>query len=88
MASATAEGIREVAEAIRTDGGMEAVQLRVAEQYVDAVRQSAQKSEHRWSCRRIVSDVAGMIAAAMKVFGSVPTTIPTRAAVPPPPPRG
>src|SRR5258705_11825158 len=34
VASATAQGIREVATAIRTDGGMEAVQLRVAEQYV------------------------------------------------------
>src|SRR6186713_3685520 len=33
VASATAEGIRRVADAIRTDGGMEAVQLRVAEQY-------------------------------------------------------
>jgi hypothetical protein len=29
-----------------------------------------------------------MIAAAMKVFGSVPTTVPTRSQVPPPPPRG
>src|SRR6186713_1793851 len=33
VATATAEGIRRVADAIRTDGGMEAVQLRVAEQY-------------------------------------------------------
>src|SRR3954464_9460725 len=34
VASATAEGIRQVAEAVRQPGGMEAVQLRVAEQYV------------------------------------------------------
>jgi regulator of protease activity HflC (stomatin/prohibitin superfamily) len=87
VASATAEGIRKVAEAIRTDGGMEAVQLRVAEQYVEQFGQLA-KSTTSVIVPASVSDVAGMIAAAMKVFGSVPTTTPTRAAVPPPPPRG
>ena len=87
VASATAEGIRRVAEAIRTDGGMEAVQLRVAEQYVEQFGQLA-KSTTSVIVPASVSDVAGMIAAAMKVFGSVPTTTPTRAAVPPPPPRG
>src|SRR5215475_2727252 len=35
IASATAEGIRTVADAIRAPGGYEAVQLRVAEQYVN-----------------------------------------------------
>src|SRR5512140_3057636 len=35
IASATAEGIRKVAEAIRSEGGVEAVQLRVAEKYVE-----------------------------------------------------
>src|SRR6478609_6053689 len=35
VASATAEGIRQVADAIRQPGGMEAVQLRVAEQYIN-----------------------------------------------------
>src|SRR4029079_2685740 len=34
VATATAQGLREVASAIQTDGGREAVQLRVAEQYV------------------------------------------------------
>ena len=34
IASATAEGIRRVAEAIEAPGGFQAVQLRVAEQYV------------------------------------------------------
>ena len=33
--SATAEGIRKVAEAIQVPGGFEAVQLRVAEQYIE-----------------------------------------------------
>src|SRR3954451_15216123 len=34
VATATAEGIRRVAESIKVDGGQEAVQLRVAEQYI------------------------------------------------------
>ena len=86
VAAATAEGIRRVAEAIRTDGGMEAVQLRVAEQYVEQFGNLA-KSTTAVIVPASVSDVAGMIAAAMKVFGSVPTTTPTRSTVPPPPPR-
>ena len=84
IASATSEGIRRVAEAIRTDGGMEAVQLRVAEQYVEQFGHLA-KSTTSVIVPASVSDVAGMIAAAMKVFGSVPTTTPQRAGVPPPP---
>jgi regulator of protease activity HflC (stomatin/prohibitin superfamily) len=84
VASATAEGIRRVADAIRTDGGMEAVQLRVAEQYVEQFGHLA-KSTTSVIVPASVSDVAGMIAAAMKVFGSVPTTSPQRASVPPPP---
>src|SRR5688500_14616787 len=84
VAAATAEGIRRVAEAIRTDGGMEAVQLRVAEQYVEQFGQLA-KNTTSVIVPASVSDVAGMIAAAMKVFGSVPTAVPSRAQVPPPP---
>jgi regulator of protease activity HflC (stomatin/prohibitin superfamily) len=34
VATATAEGLRRVADAMRTEGGLEAVQLRVAEQYI------------------------------------------------------
>src|ERR687891_1544298 len=69
VASATAEGIRAVAAAIRTDGGMEAVQLRVAEQYVAQFGNLAQKT-NTVVVPANVSDVAGMIAVAMKVFGA------------------
>src|SRR5256886_14484006 len=69
VAAATAEGIRQAASAIRTDGGMEAVQLRVAEQYVSQFGQIAQKT-NTVVVPANVSDVAGMIAAAMKVFGA------------------
>jgi regulator of protease activity HflC (stomatin/prohibitin superfamily) len=67
VASATAQGIREVAAAIGAPGGIEAVQLRVAEQYVAQFGQIAQKS-NTVVVPANVSDVAGMVAAAMKVF--------------------
>jgi regulator of protease activity HflC (stomatin/prohibitin superfamily) len=69
IATATAEGVRRVAEAIRTDGGIEAVQLRVAEQYVTQFGNLA-KATNSVIVPANVSDVAGMIAAAMKVFDS------------------
>jgi regulator of protease activity HflC (stomatin/prohibitin superfamily) len=72
VAGATAEGIRRVAEAIRTDGGIEAVQLRVAEQYVQQFGNLARET-NALIVPATVSDVAGMIAAAMKVYGSVPS---------------
>ena len=67
VAAATAEGLRQVASAIRTDGGIEAVQLRVAEQYVTQFGNLA-KHTNTVVVPANVSDVAGMIAAAMKVF--------------------
>ena len=79
VASATAQGIREVADAIRTDGGVEAVQLRVAEQYVTQFGHIASKT-NTVVVPANVSDVSGMIATAMKVFGAV-------TASPSPPPR-
>jgi len=84
VATATAEGIRRVAEAIKTDGGMEAVQLRVAEQYVEQFGNLA-KTTNSVIVPATVSDLAGMVAAAMKVFGSTPVpAAPARAPSPPP----
>ena len=51
VATATAEGIRRVADAIKLPGGYEAVQLRVAEQYVAQFGNLAQGDATRWSCR-------------------------------------
>ena len=83
VATATAEGIRRVAEAIRAEGGMEAVQLRVAEQYVEQFGNLA-KSTNSVIVPATVSDLAGMVAAAMKVFGSTPVPVaPARAPSPP-----
>jgi regulator of protease activity HflC (stomatin/prohibitin superfamily) len=81
VATATAEGLRRVADAIRTDGGMEAVQLRVAEQYVAQFGNLA-KHTNAVVVPATVTDVAGMIATAMKVFGSMDGS-PPRTAIPP-----
>ena len=81
VASATAEGIRRVAETIRLDGGYEAVQLRVAEQYVEKFGQLAQKST-TLVVPASVSDVAGMITMAMQVLNKRPAGSPPPA--PPP----
>ena len=67
VASATADGIRKVAEAIKIDGGFEAVQLRVAEQYVTQFGKIAQGSTNLVLPAN-VSDVGAMVALAMSVF--------------------
>jgi regulator of protease activity HflC (stomatin/prohibitin superfamily) len=67
VATATAEGIKRVAEVIRQPGGTEATQLRVAQQYVEQFGNLAQKS-NTLVIPANVTDIAGMIATAMKVF--------------------
>ena len=79
VASATAQGLREVADAIRVEGGIEAVQLRVAEQYVAQFGHIASRT-NTVVVPANLTDVAGMIATAMKVFNTPPST-------PPPAPR-
>ena len=69
VATATAQGIREVADAIRSEGGRDAVQLRVAEQYVAQFGNLA-RTANAVIVPATVSDVAGMIATAMRVYDS------------------
>ena len=73
VATATAEGIRRVAEAIKLPGGYEAVQLRVAEQYIDQFGELAKKS-NTLVLPANVADVGSMIALAMKAVGREPTS--------------
>jgi regulator of protease activity HflC (stomatin/prohibitin superfamily) len=68
VATATAEGIRRVAEAIKLPGGFEAVQLRVAEQYIGEFGELA-KSSNTLVLPANVADVGSMIALAMKAVG-------------------
>jgi len=84
VATATAEGIRRVAESIKMDGGYEAVQLRVAEQYIGQFGELAKKST-TLVLPANVADVGSMIALAMTAIksegmapGVAPPTRPAR----------
>jgi regulator of protease activity HflC (stomatin/prohibitin superfamily) len=67
VATATAEGIRKVAESIQAPGGYEAVQLRVAEQYIPEFGKLAKES-NTLVLPLTASDVASMVALATSVI--------------------
>jgi len=67
VATATAEGLRQVATAVSTNGGHQAMQLRVAEDYVRQFGNLA-KTANTLVVPANLSDVASMIALATKVF--------------------
>ena len=67
IAEATAEGLRKVAETIQVPGGHEAVQLRVAEQYITKFGELA-KANNTLILPATVSDVGSMIALAMSAI--------------------
>jgi regulator of protease activity HflC (stomatin/prohibitin superfamily) len=67
IAQATAEGLRKVADTIRIPGGQEAVQLRVAGQYIAKFGELA-KTNNTLVLPASVSDVGSMIALAMNVI--------------------
>jgi regulator of protease activity HflC (stomatin/prohibitin superfamily) len=73
IATATAEGIRRVAEAIQAPGGFQAVQLRVAEQYVSQFGNIA-KAGNTLILPTNLSDAGSFVAAAMSIIkGGVQT---------------
>jgi regulator of protease activity HflC (stomatin/prohibitin superfamily) len=78
VATATAEGIRRVANAMQDPGGAQAVQLRVAEQYITQFGQLAKES-NTLVIPANAADVASMIGVAMRVMNT------TKSPVPPPP---
>jgi len=67
VAAATAEGIRQVAESITQPGGFEAVQLRVAEQFVTEFGKLA-KEGNTLIVPANLTDVASMLGLAMNVI--------------------
>ena len=67
VAAATAEGIRSVAAAIEGPGGFQAVQLRVAEQYVEKLGMLAQQN-NTMILPANMADVSSIIATAMSVI--------------------
>jgi regulator of protease activity HflC (stomatin/prohibitin superfamily) len=80
VAQATAEGLRLVADSVSQHGGMEAMQLRVAEQWVKEFGHLA-KAGNTLVVPANLSDVASMIALAMKMIGKEGLPPPAR---PPP----
>jgi regulator of protease activity HflC (stomatin/prohibitin superfamily) len=69
VATATAEGIRQVASAIQAPGGYEAVQLRVAEQYIGQFGNLA-KEANTLVVPANLTDIASMLALAMNTIKS------------------
>jgi regulator of protease activity HflC (stomatin/prohibitin superfamily) len=70
-AEATAKAIRQIAESIGTPGGMQAVNLRVAEEYIAQFGNLA-KTTNTLILPANVADVAGLIATAMSVVKTAP----------------
>lgn len=70
IATATAEGIRKIAESINLPGGKEAVQLQVAQDYIKEFGKLAQ-TNNTMIVPNNVSDVSAMIATATKIFDNV-----------------
>jgi regulator of protease activity HflC (stomatin/prohibitin superfamily) len=69
IAEASAEALRKTAGAIREPGGSDAVNLKVAEQYVNAFSQLA-KTNNSIIVPANLSDISGLIAGAMQVVRS------------------
>jgi regulator of protease activity HflC (stomatin/prohibitin superfamily) len=67
VAIATANGIKQIADAIKTPGGYEAMQLRLAEEYIKQFGQLA-KSGNSMIIPANLSDVSSIIAMATNVF--------------------
>jgi regulator of protease activity HflC (stomatin/prohibitin superfamily) len=77
IAQATAEGLRKVADAVQTPGGQQAVQLRVAEQYIAQFGELA-KTNNTLILPASVSDVGSMIAVAMNAVRQTTPSAPAK----------
>jgi regulator of protease activity HflC (stomatin/prohibitin superfamily) len=78
VAEATANGIREIAAAINEKGGVNAVNLRIAEQYLNEFGKLA-KTNNSIIIPSDLSDIAGMIKAAASVIKGETEVIDTAA---------
>ena len=67
VAEATAEGLRKVAEALLAEGGDKALQLRIAENYLERFGALA-KAGNTLILPANMADMASMISAATKIF--------------------
>jgi regulator of protease activity HflC (stomatin/prohibitin superfamily) len=69
LADASAAALRQVGDAIRSPGGMDAVNLRVAEEYVDAFGKLA-KTNNSIIVPANLGEMSGLIASAMTIVKS------------------
>jgi regulator of protease activity HflC (stomatin/prohibitin superfamily) len=91
VAEATARGIAKVAMAIEREGGRDAVNLRVADQYINAFKKLA-KTNNTMIVPANLTDITGMVAAASKVLHTTGGSLmdgdePPAPKEPPAPPR-
>jgi regulator of protease activity HflC (stomatin/prohibitin superfamily) len=85
VATASAEGLRRVADALRNEGGSEAMQLKIAEQYLESFGNLA-RTGNTFVVPANLSDVGSMIALATGMLrdkkGPGPVTPPIRPDIP------
>ena len=67
VAEANADAIRKIAEAVRSEGGSEAVNLKVAEQYVAAFSNLAKES-NTLIMPANVADIGSLVSAGLKII--------------------
>ena len=75
VAVATAKGIREIALSINEEGGMNAVNLRIAEQYLTEFGKLA-KTNNSMIVPADLSDIAGVISSVTSVINKTKTELP------------
>jgi regulator of protease activity HflC (stomatin/prohibitin superfamily) len=80
IAEANAKAIRQVAEAINEPGGLNAVNLKIAEQYVNAFAGLA-RANNTLIVPANLADLAGLVTAATTVFKANESRTPAGAAV-------
>ena len=71
MAKASAEAIREIAKATEENGGETAVNLKVAEQYIEAFGKLA-KTGNTLIVPNNLGDMASMVSSVMKIVKTEP----------------
>ena len=69
VAEATAQGLREIAAATKEQGGLEAMNLRLAEQYIGEFGKIA-KAGNTLVLPADMANVAGLIKAATTIVGA------------------
>jgi len=81
VAEATAQGLQKVAEVINLPGGAEAMNLKVAEQFIDEFGNLAKKN-NTMIIPADIANIGGMVASATEIFKGVSVTPKAKCATP------